>query len=277
MKRITFLIAVLLWQLLAMAQGSGGEIHRPVKNNSQHSNSKPVSNTNKRDAILQNLINNMIFVEGGTFMMGATSEQDSDANGGGKSAHMVKLDSYRIGKYEVTQEEWLAVMESNPSKPQAKMAAVNNISWNDCQEFIRKLHSITGLNFRLPTEAEWEYAARGGNRSNGYMYAGSNILDDVAWNFGNGSDNPSSKVGLKKPNELGLYDMSGNVEEWCQDWYDKDYYKNSPTINPYGPSIGSYRVVRGGSIGLFGSYKIWERDGMLPQARRSVVGFRLSL
>ena len=186
----------------------------------------------------------MIAVEGGTFIMGATAEQGSDAFFDEKPPHQVTLSSYYIGKTEVTQELWQAVMGSNPSDFKGDKKPVERVSWNDCQEFITKLNSLTGQKFRLPTEAEWEYAARGGNNSKGYKYSGSNDIDDVAWHTEN-SNSTTHDVGQKVPNELGIYDMSGNVWEWCQDWYEE--YSSSAQTNPIGPNSGSSRVLRGGS------------------------------
>ena len=187
----------------------------------------------------------MIAVEGGTFQMGATAEQQSNYDDE-KPAHSVTLDSYYIGETEVTQELWRAVMGSNPSEFSGDdLLPVENVSWYDCQNFIKELNKLTGENFRLPTEAEWEFAARGGNSSSGYRYSGSSNIGDVAWC----DDNSVSKthpVKGKKPNELGIYDMNGNVWEWCSDWYSGGYYSSSPHNNPKGPSSGSYRVLRGG-------------------------------
>ena len=185
----------------------------------------------------------MVFVEGGTFLMGATEEQGSDAESDEKPVHKVTLSDYYIGKYEVTQELWQAVMGKKPShfknKPQNP---VESVSWDDCQKFLEKLNKLTGRNFRLPTEAEWEYAARGGKWSRGYKYAGSDQIDAVAW-YESNSAGMTHPVGQKAPNELGLYDMSGNVWEWCQDWYGG--YSSESQTNPQGPS-GSSRVHRGG-------------------------------
>ena len=186
----------------------------------------------------------MVEVRGGTFTMGATNEQGSDAEDREKPAHSVTLSSYYIGKTEVTQELWQAVMDSNPSKFKGDRKPVEQVSWDDCQTFISKINSLTGKNFRLPTEAEWEFAARGGIKSKGYKYSGSNTLADVAWYRDNSGITPHD-VGTKSPNELGLYDMSGNVWEWCSDWYGN--YSSSPSNNPTGPSSGTYRVLRGGS------------------------------
>ena len=182
-------------------------------------------------------------VAGGTFTMGATSEQQ-DPESDEKPTHTVTLSDYYIGETEVTQELWAAVMGDNPSRFTGNMQRpVERVSWDDCQTFIQKLNELTGANFRLPTEAEWEFAARGGRNSRGYQYSGSN-LDDVAWYVFNSSDT-THPVKTKSPNELGIYDMSGNVWEWCQDWYG-DYSSSSQT-NPTGPGTGSRRVNRGGS------------------------------
>ena len=186
----------------------------------------------------------MVRVEGGTFRMGATSEQKDEAWDGEKPVHSVTLSSYYIGKTEVTQALWQAVMGSNPSYFKGSDRPVEWVSWDDCQEFIQKLNRLTGRNFRLPTEAEWEFACRGGNNSRGYKYSGSNVIDDVAWYLGN-SGLKAYPVATKAPNELGIYDMSGNVWEWCSDWY-ADYTSYSQT-DPTGPQSGSYRVYRGGS------------------------------
>ena len=178
----------------------------------------------------------MIAVKGGTFQMGSKDV---------KPVHQVTLSDYYIGETEVTQELWTAVMGSNPSEFTGNMQRpVENVSWDDCQTFIRKLNELTGANFRLPTEAEWEFAARGGRNSRGYQYSGNSNIDDVAWYDGNSSDT-THPVKTKSPNELGIYDMSGNVEELCQDWFGN--YSSSSQTNPTGPSTGSYRVRRGGS------------------------------
>ena len=187
---------------------------------------------------------NMVWVEGGTFRMGATPEQDSDAYSDEKPVHSVTLSSYYIGKTEVTQALWKAVMGTNPSCFKGNNLPVECVSWNDCQKFIRKLNALTGQHFRLPTEAEWEFACRGGNNSRGYKYSGSNYIDNVAWYWDN-SGKKTHPVATKLPNELGIYDMSGNVWEWCSDWYDK--YSSGAQTNPKGPYDGSYRMVRGGS------------------------------
>ena len=218
----------------------------------------------------------MIYVEGGSFVMGCTSEQ-SDCSDNERSAHRVTVDSYYIGETEVTQELWSAVMGSNPSYFKGTQRPVDNVCWHDCQDFIRKLNQITGKNFRLPTEAEWEYAARGGKKSKAYKYSGNNTLDNVAW-YTNNSGNQTHNVKTKLPNELGIYDMSGNVWEWCQDWYGSGYYANSPQANPTGPSSGSTRVLRGGSWYCNArTCRVAYRSGNTPSSRRSSHGFRLVL
>ena len=184
----------------------------------------------------------MVYVEGGTFTMGATSEQGNSAQSDEKPAHRVTLSPFFICSTEVTQELWLEVMGLNPSYFVGTNLPVEGVSWDDCQQFVAALKEITGLDFRLPTEAEWEYAARGGKMSQGYIYSGSNTLNDVAWHPGN-SGSKTHQVATKLPNELGLYDMSGNVREWCYDWYG-NYI--GPETNPNGPTTGTYRVQRGG-------------------------------
>ena len=188
---------------------------------------------------------NMMLVKAGTFTMGATPEQQ-DPNRGEKPAHRVTLThDYYMGETEVTQALWYAVMGSNPSYVKGDHLPVEKVSWYDCQEFVGRLSELTGRVFRLPTEAEWEFAARGGNNSRGYQYAGSNNLDEVAWYC----DNRTQHVKSKRPNELGLYDMSGNVFEWCQDW-EGDYCSESQT-DPTGPgpaADASRRMARGGSF-----------------------------
>lgn len=216
----------------------------------------------------------MLYVEGGTFTMGATAEQCDNAYDDEKPTHKVTLSGYHIGEVPVTQALWKAVMGGNPSFFKGDNNPVNMVSWNDCQEFIEKLNKMTGERFRLPTEAEWEYAARGGNRSRGYKYAGSNNVDEVAWYDGN-SGRTTHPVRQKKANELGLYDMSGNVWEWCNDWYGK--YGDAPQTNPTGPATGSGRVNRGSSWGSYaGSFRVSIRDSSTPSIRSGSLGFRLA-
>ena len=217
----------------------------------------------------------MIRVEGGTFTMGATSEQGSDAYNDEKPTHRVTLSTYYMGETEVTQALWQAVMGSNPSNFQGANRPVEKVTWDDCKTFISKLNSLTGKNFRLPTEAEWEYAARGGNRSNGYKYSGSNALGNVAW-YDDNSGGETHPVKTKSPNELGLYDMSGNVREWCQDRYGT--YESGAQTNPMGPSSGSLRVCRGGGWSNdAGGCRVSYRSYNAPGDRLSDLGLRLAL
>ena len=190
----------------------------------------------------------MIKVDGGTFLMGATPEQEADATDDERPVHEVTLSSFFIGQTEVTVGLWKAVLGYCPiptyipeNTPDPRTPA-GCVSWNDCQEFIAKLNEMTGRTFRLPTEAEWEFAARGGNYSHGYKYAGSDNFEEVAW-FGENSAF-AQFVRTKAPNELGLYDMSSTVTEWCQDWFGA--YGSEPLVNPVGPESGTYRVIRGG-------------------------------
>ena len=205
----------------------------PRRNSTSHSGS-----TTSLSAELNKLINNMVYVSGGTFIMGGDESSDQTPT------HSVTLSSYYICKYEVTQALWRAVMGSNPSKFKGDNLPVEQVSWNDCQTFINRLNSYTGRNFRLPTEAEWEFAARGGNYSRHYKYSGSNYISDVAWYCDN-SGNRTHPVGTKQANELGLYDMSGNVWEWCSDWYGS--YSSYSQSNPTGATSGFGRVERGGN------------------------------
>ena len=218
----------------------------------------------------------MVYVEGGTFMMGATSEQGRDGGYKERPVHKVTLSGFHIGKYEVTQGLWKEVMGSNPSGNKAGDSyPVEWVSWVDCQKFIEKLNARTGLNFRLPTEAEWEYAARGGNKSMGYKYSGSNSIGDVAW-YDDNSGYKTHPVGEKKPNELGLYDMSGNVWEWCQDWYG-DYTVEAQT-NPTGPQSGRIRMLRGGSYWSNAwRCRVSYRNYSGPGSRIDIRGLRLAL
>ena len=185
----------------------------------------------------------MSFVKGGTFMMGSDAP---GAEADEQPVHEVTLSDYYIGQTEVTQHLWKKVMgdENNPSATKGNNLPVTNITWDEAQQFVERLSELTGMRFRLPTEAEWEYAARGGQKSKGYTYAGSNDIDEVGWYAGN-SGNKLHAVGGKLPNELGIFDMTGNAWEWCQDWYGA--YSAGAQSNPQGPELGSSRVLRSGS------------------------------
>jgi formylglycine-generating enzyme required for sulfatase activity len=247
----------------------------------------------------------MVHVKGGAFTMGCTDNVDNVCRSDEMPPHGVKVDDFYIGRYEVTQKQWVKVMGENPSENKGDKLPVENVSWNDVNTFIERLNAMTGKNYRLPTEAEWEYAARGGAKSRRYLYSGSGNLDEVAWydknsgknvlkddireeygkdryvEFLKSNKNKPKVVGTKKPNELGIFDMSGNVIEWVNDLYQEDYYltdySRGPQINPQGPSYGIRRVGRGGS---------WDRDvrychvswrhWYYPDAHNNGIGFRLA-
>ena len=215
----------------------------------------------------------MVRVDGGTFQMGSNSG-DSDE----KPVHSVSLNTFYIGKYEVTQKQWRDVMGSDPPNLNFKgcdQCPVERVSWDDIQEYLKKLNSKTSKNYRLPTEAEWEYAARGGKQSKGYTYSGSNDLKAVAW-YTDNSDSKTHPVGTKNANELGIYDMSGNVWEWCSDW--KGEYSSASQQNPIGATTGSNRVNRGGSwFASAGICRVAYRISFTPTYRNYDLGFRLAL
>ncbi|MDH6304853.1 formylglycine-generating enzyme required for sulfatase activity [Parabacteroides sp. PF5-5] len=217
----------------------------------------------------------MVAIEGGTFTMGATSEQGDEADDDEYPVHQVTLDSYYIGKYEVTQLQWKQVMGNNPSYFKDDRLPVENVNWDDIQEFIAKLNAITGKKYRLPTEAEWEYAARGGNKGRGYQYSGSYMIEHIAWYDDNSGKKPNP-VGTKGPNELGIYDMTGNVWELCHDWYGA--YDKEPQTNPTGASTGEYRVLRGGSwYTAPRGCRVSIRLRCAPFSLNTLSGFRLAL
>ena len=295
-KYIFLLIATLLACTVAIAQPDDGSKRpkkptpvRPKPKPKPKSEPKPkpkpkptpkVSSSYTDDGIMFGIGNvrfEMVRVEGGTFTMGATSEQGSEAYDDEKPAHQVTLSSYSIGKTEVTQALWQAVMGSNPSYFKGSNLPVEQVSWEDCQTFIRKLNALTGKNFRLPTEAEWEFAARGGINSRGYKYSGSNTLRNVAWYYDN-SSGKTDPVATKAPNELGIYDMSGNVYEWCNDWYSSSYYTSESQTNPTGPNSGSARMCRGGSWLTNARYcRVSFRFSYDPTHRSGHLGLRLAL
>ncbi|MCW3120763.1 MAG: Sulphatase-modifying factor protein [Flavipsychrobacter sp.] len=224
-----YLITILLCTAIAHAQ----EITRTIDKDGRY-----VEHIDKETDI------EMILVQGGSFDMGSNNNPDE------QPIHRVTLDGYYIGKYEVTQQQWESVVHYNLSDhTNCPTCPVDGRSWGDIQEFLYNLNKMTGKHYRLPTEAEWEYAARGGSRSKHYAYSGSNNYNSVAWcgdHYITDADK-THPVGLKEPNELGLYDMSGNTLEWCSDWYDADYYKLRASNNPTGPATGKYKIARGGS------------------------------
>ena len=231
----------------------------------------------------------MVYVDGGAFMMGATEEQGDDYDVDELLVHNVTLDGFYIGKFEVTQAQWEAVMGTALSDIITENAwplygvgddyPMYYVNWNDATAFCGKLSELTGKAYRLPTEAEWEYAARGGQQADGTKYAGSDSIDEVAWYGGKENEDASHPVGQKTPNALGLYDMSGNVWEWCSDWY-KSYYGSSPSVNPQGPSSGDrvlpYRVFRGGGWNYYAKgCRVSNRSGGMSNYRGYILGFRV--
>lgn len=246
-----------------------------------HLYAKPKNNTPDSLQVLRIKVGEVAFdmqkVEGGLFIMGGTPEQHNEVISTDLPTHTVSLHTYYIGTTEVTQDLWQAIMpewyisdEWNiPNQP------ITDITWYDCQEFIRRLNNITGLPFRLPTEAEWEFAARGGNISRGYRFAGGNKIEDVSWGLSNAGFRKHN-VGERKPNELGLYDMTGNVSEWCSDWYGMYHLGTDP--NPQGAKESELKVVRGGSFDNCkdNSY-LSRREYYNPNEAMNYCGFRLAL
>jgi len=218
----------------------------------------------------------MVYVKGGSFTMGNTGEHDSVFYSRETPAHTVTLNDFYICKFEVTQGLWKEVMGSSPSYfTDDDNLPVEQVSWDDCQTFIQRLNDSTGKNYRLPTEAEWEYAALGGSESKGYKYSGSDNIDDVAWYWEN-SEETTHSVGTKQPNELGIYDMSGNVWEWCSDLYDT--YSSGSQNNPMGAEAGTNHVLRGGSWRNDANYcRVRNRFCDMPDAEYFNCGIRLVL
>jgi formylglycine-generating enzyme required for sulfatase activity len=247
-----------------------------AQNEKDLADQKAIEEAQKKEQAKLDIMNNieMVLVQGGTFDMGSNSKLDLSA----KPVHKVTLSSFNIGKFEVTQLQWVTVMGSNPSKfENCDNCPVENVSWDDIQVFIKRLNQKTGKTYRLPTEAEWEFAASGGIKSMSKVYSGAgDELDNVGWYYDN-SSHKTNPVGQKKANEIGIYDMSGNVDEWCQDWYDEHYYANSPTENPTGPATGTVRVRRGGCWNDAAHYcRIANRYFSAPELRFLTFGFRLA-
>ena len=215
----------------------------------------------------------MIQVEGGTFTMGCTDNENPTHTVYERPAHEVTLTSFKIGKYPITQKQWKAIMGVNPSHFKGDNLPVENVSWEDVQTFISKLNEATGKKYRLPTEAEWEYACRGGKKSAQYKYSGNNDLDLVGW-YSYNSEFKTHPVGKMSPNELGIYDMSGNVWEWCSDWASE--YSSQPQTNPQGPETGTCKVVRGGSyVSDYLKCRVSFRNSSVPAVASEEIGFRL--
>ena len=298
------IIIMFMFCLVAVTVSAQGIIRRPAATKPKPTVRKPQSrgrsavrpkpaHPKKADPInslaeplrthLKKLMADMVLVEGGTYMMG-NPDRDRNDEYAEDVPHEVTLSSFYICKYEVTEALWTAVMGSNPSDHKlGGNYPVERVNWYDCQDFVEKLSELTGRHFRLPTEAEWEYAARGGQRSRGYRYSGSYNLDEIGWHVGN-AHHYKREVGTKKPNELGLYDMTGNVSEWCQDKLGIEYYHHSPSINPQGPDRSTFkdhRCFRGGSFcddEKYDELKVYTRNtGMPPEEKYGHLGLRLAM
>lgn len=235
-------------------------------------------NVQKETITIDGNIITMIKVDGGKFRMGADVKDKSVADGDEYPAHITSVSDYSIAETEVTQKLWQDIMGENPSEVKGENKPVSNVSWNDCQKFLEKLNKKTGKKFRLPTEAEWEFAARGGNYSNHTLYAGSDSLELVGWFEGN-NNGSIQDIKKKAPNELSLYDMSGNVAEWCNDYYKDGYYAYSPDEDPMGPEEGNIHVLRGS--GWMSTSKqlcrVSNRSGNLPLYTYQFLGLRLAM
>jgi formylglycine-generating enzyme required for sulfatase activity len=264
----------------AMDSHSSVEIS-PIIEKNKATETIPFETIDDAGEIIAQLERNMVMVEGGSFQMGCTSEQ-KDCEDDESPVHAVQLSGFKINKYEVSQKEWYAVMTNYPKQLKFKGCAqcpVEGVSWNNVQTFLQRLNQKTKGSYRLPTEAEWEYAARGGKvKSKNHLFSGSEILSSVGWYYDN-SDFKTHPVGYPsmQPNDLGLYDMSGNVWEWCSDYYGSRYYSDSPKINPKGPENGIQRVIRGGSW-VFQELdcRVACRNYFLPGKGVSYIGFRLA-
>ena len=241
--RLSVILMGLALSATMMAQGIIRHKTPVTPSSTKRQSAQPAASPAKQQAVAQ-LIGNMVYVQGGTFTMGRTSSKAYWCDDSDQPAHQVTVGSFYICKYEVTQKLWKAFMGNNPSWTKADNMPVEWVNWVTAQKFIRKLNAFSGKKFRLPTEAEWEYAARGGNRSHNYLYSGSDDINAVAWWKDNSGDK-LHPVGTKRPNELGLYDMTGNAYEWCSDW--QEPYQSGAQTNPKGPQTGDWRVMRGGN------------------------------
>jgi formylglycine-generating enzyme required for sulfatase activity len=244
-------------------------------------NGTTTTTTVENDPEIERIFNNMVSIPGGTYEMGC-SPDDSECEYDELPQHTVTISAFKMSAYEITQGQWEAVMGENPSyfSISGEDCPVEYVTWNDVQDFIEELNSQTGENYRLPTDAEWEYAARAGTTTKWYCGDDSGCVEDIAWywdDFGSQTQQ-THPVGQKTPNAWGMYDMSGNVQEWCQDWYDNIYYSVSPGTDPQGPESGSSRVTRGCSwTHGVGYCRSASRDHSFHSLKSSYLGFRLAL
>ena len=232
--------------------------------------------TAEQQEAIREIAASLVRVEGGTFQMGSDGELANDDE---QPVHAVTLSSYRIAKFTITQKQWRAIMGQdwtwNENYGTGDNYPATNLNANEMKQFLRKVNQLSELDLRLPTEAEWEYAARGGKSSHGTLYSGSNDADAVAWHQGN-AGNRLHPVGSLQPNELGLYDMSGNVWEWCSDWYGN--YTEDAQTNPQGPTSGERKVVRGGSFSYEAAFsRVTQRNSVRPDTRSFALGFRVAM
>lgn len=262
--------------LLALFPAAFSQSDNQPHGKATHYASKDAPPDPKVKEVLKEIESKMVQVEAGSFTMGCINPMDTECVYWEKPRHTVTINAFYMCKYDVTQKEWKTIMGSLPAANTCENCPVINVTWFDAQQFINKLNQLSGKNYRLPTEAEWEYAAKGGNKGHGYKFSGANEANEVAW-----YDSTLSKsihpVGQKKPNELGLYDVSGDVWQWCSDWFDPKYYRNSPSNNPAGPPSGKVdKVVRGGSWwGPMRDCRVANRDKFPAESKDDDVGFRL--
>ncbi len=274
------LITILILALPLTATAQGIIRHAPVTPQKQQTTKRTATRkaakpSPKASDPVQKLYNDMVYIEGGTFIMGVSADENYWGAERARPAHRVTVSGFYLCRYETTQALWQKVMGKNPSLYRGTNHPVESVSWNDIQEFIRKLNALTGRHYRLPTEAEWEWAARGGKHSQGYRFSGSNDIDDVAWYKGNTQDR-HKPVGTKRPNELGLYDMSGNVYEFCGDGYAP--YTTQNQTNPCPEAADGEHPLRGGSF-VAGTFDCLcsDRSSQSPTYSHNHLGFRLAL
>ena len=249
-----------------------------AKNEQEDAKLRSSESKHQRTEAADETEDNMVYIKGGCFDMGNIFG-DEEAEGGEKPVHTVCVGDFYLNKTEVTQKQWIDIIGHNPSKFKSGDRPVERVSWNSVQDFIKKLNKATGMNYRLPTEAEWEYAARSGGGKEKWAGADEESeLGEYAWYYNNSARDGTHSVAGKEPNGLGLYDMMGNVWEWCSDWYDRNYYENSPAKNPQGPSDGSTRVLRGGCWRSKPVHiRTVDRNDFDPDSKKfATTGFRLA-